>query len=89
MGARYYLISAATIATTVAALAIPASAQPFSETVGSWGYGGYGAFRTVLWVLILTAFIFGITWRVWAEKHGRSSEGRSGALDGLEKKRNS
>ena len=38
MGKRYYLVSAAAIA-TMAALAIPASAQPFSETMGSWGYG--------------------------------------------------
>ena len=70
MGKRYYLVSAAAIA-TMAALAIPASAQPFSETMGSWGYGGYGAFRTVLWVLILIAFIFGITWRVWTKKTDR------------------
>jgi hypothetical protein len=62
----YYLVSAAAIATMVAALAVPANAQPFSEMMGSWGYGGYGAFHMVLWVLILIALIFGIVWgRTW------------------------
>jgi uncharacterized membrane protein len=65
----YYLVSAAAIATMVAALAVPANAQPFSEMMGSWGYGGYGAFHMVLWVLILIALIFGIVWRVWTEKN--------------------
>jgi hypothetical protein len=45
----HYLVSAAAIATMVAALAVPANAQPFSEMMGSWGYGGYGAFHMVLW----------------------------------------
>jgi hypothetical protein len=33
----YYLVSAAAIATMVAAFAVPASAQPFSGMMGSWG----------------------------------------------------
>ena len=61
----YYLVSAAAIATMVAAFAVPASAQPFSSVIGSWGYGGYGAFHMVLWVLIVIAFILGVVWRVW------------------------
>jgi uncharacterized membrane protein len=65
-----YLVTAIAIATIVAALAFPASAQPFSEVMGSWGYGGYGAFHMVLWVLILIALIFGVVWRVWIAKHG-------------------
>ena len=32
--------------------------------MGSWGYGGYGAFPMVLWFLILIALIFGIILRV-------------------------
>ena len=32
----YYLVSAAVIATMVAAFAVPASAQPFSSVMGSW-----------------------------------------------------
>jgi uncharacterized membrane protein len=83
----YYLVRAAAIATMVAAFAAPANAQPFSSVMGSWGYGGYGAFHMVLWVFILIAFIFGIIWRVWAAKHGSASARRSAALDGLEKKR--
>ena len=55
-----YFVSAAAIATGVAAFAVPASAQPFSGVMGSWGYGGYGAFHMVLWVLILIALIFGV-----------------------------
>ena len=39
----YYLVSAAAI--IVVALAGQAHAQPFSEMIGSWGYGGYGAFH--------------------------------------------
>ena len=66
----YYLVSAAAIATMVATLAVPASAQPFSEMIGNWGYGGYGAFHTVLWILILIALIFGIVWRVWIRGGG-------------------
>jgi uncharacterized membrane protein len=77
----YYLVSAVAIATMVAALAVPASAQPFSEVMGSWGYGGYGAFHMVLWVLILIGLIFGVVWRVWIAKHRRSA-----ALDVAEKK---
>ena len=84
-----YLVSTAIIAIMVAALANPAGAQPFSETMGSWGYGGYRAFRTVLWVIILIALIFGIIWRVRSGKHRSASEGRSDALHGLEKKQNS
>ncbi|MGA8821323.1 MAG: hypothetical protein WB613_00700 [Pseudolabrys sp.] len=64
MRKSYYPVSAATIATFVAAFAVPASAQPFSQMMGSWGYGGYGAFHMVLWVLILVAFIFGVVWRL-------------------------
>ena len=60
----YYLVSAAAIATMVAAFAVPVSAQPFSSVMGSWGYGGYGAFHMVLWVLIVIAFILGVVWRV-------------------------
>jgi hypothetical protein len=46
----YYLVSAAAIATIVAAWrAGPCSI--FSEMMGSWGYGGYGAFHVVLWAL--------------------------------------
>jgi len=48
--AQVTLVSVAAIATMVAAFAVPASAQPFSEMIGSWGYGGYGAFHMVLWV---------------------------------------
>ena len=66
----YYLVSTAAIATIVAALVDQAHAQPFSEMIGSWGYGGYGAFHMVLWVLILLALILGIAWRVRAAKHG-------------------
>ena len=65
----YYLVSAAAIATIVVALTGQAHAQPFSEMIGSWGYGGYGAFHMVLWVLILLGLILGIAWRVWAAKH--------------------
>ena len=69
MSKLYYLVSAAAIATIVAAFAGRAHAQPFSEMMGSWGYGGYGAFHVVLWALILLALILGIAWRVWAAKH--------------------
>lgn len=63
----YYLVSAAAI--IVVALAGQAHAQPFSEMIGSWGYGGYGAFHMVLWILILFALILGIAWRFWAARH--------------------
>jgi hypothetical protein len=63
------ILSRQCIATMVAAFAVPASAQPFSEMIGSWGYGGYGAFHMVLWVIILIAFIFGVLWRMWTAKH--------------------
>jgi hypothetical protein len=65
----YYLVSVAAFATMVAAFAAPPSAQPISGMIGSWGYGGYGAFHMVLWVHILIAFIFGVLWRVWTAKH--------------------
>jgi hypothetical protein len=68
----YYLVSAAAIATMIAAFAVPASAQPFSRMMGSWGYGGYGAFHMALWVLIVIAFILGVVWRVW---HGTRRNG--------------
>ena len=71
-----YLVTAIAIATIVAALAVPACAQPFSEVMGSWGYGGYGAFHMVLWVLILIALIFGVVWRVWIAKHGTGASPR-------------
>ena len=66
----YYLVSAAAVAIMVAAFAVPASAQPFSEMMGSRGYGGYGAFHLVIWVLILIAIVFGVVWRVWTAKRG-------------------
>ena len=62
----YYLVSAAAI--IVVALAGQAHAQPFSEMIGSWGYGGYGAFHMVLWILILFALILGIAWRFLGRK---------------------
>ena len=53
--------------------------------IGSWGYGGYGAFPMVLWFLILIALIFGIILRVGC-KYGGTSARRSGALDEIEKR---
>ncbi len=72
----YYLVSAAAIATIVVALTSQAHAQPFSEMIGSWGYGGYGAFHMVLWILILFALILGIAWRFWAAKQRTASPPR-------------
>jgi hypothetical protein len=61
----YYLVRAAAIATMVAAFAAPANAQPFSSVMGSWGYGGYGAFHMVLWVFILIAFAMNNGYRIF------------------------
>jgi hypothetical protein len=33
------------VSATATTFAVLANAQPFSSVVGSWGYGGYGAFH--------------------------------------------
>jgi len=29
-----------------------------------WGYGGYGPFHTVIWIILGIAFVAGIVWRL-------------------------
>jgi hypothetical protein len=33
-------------------------------TLDSWGYGGYGLFHMVVWIILGIAFVAGITWRL-------------------------
>ena len=79
----YCLVSAA-----ASTFAVPANAQPFSSVMGSWGYGGYGAFHAVLWVMVLIALILGIIWRVRAAKRDSATAGRSAVPDELETRNN-
>jgi hypothetical protein len=30
----------------------------------SWGYGGYGPFHTVIWIILAIAFVIGMAWRL-------------------------
>jgi hypothetical protein len=30
----------------------------------SWGYGGYGPIRTIIWIILVIAIVAGIVWRV-------------------------
>ena len=32
--------------------------------VDSWGYGGYGPFHVIVWIILVIAFLAGVTWRV-------------------------
>jgi hypothetical protein len=29
-----------------------------------WGYGGYGPIHMIIWIILVIAFVAGITWRV-------------------------
>jgi hypothetical protein len=29
-----------------------------------WGYGGYGPFHTVVWIILAVAFVAGMAWRL-------------------------
>jgi hypothetical protein len=32
--------------------------------VDSWGYGGYGPFHMIIWIILVIAFVTGVVWRV-------------------------
>jgi hypothetical protein len=32
--------------------------------VDSWGYGGYGPFHMIIWIILVIAFVAGVVWRV-------------------------
>ena len=32
--------------------------------VDPWGYGGYGPFHVIVWIILVIAFLAGVTWRV-------------------------
>jgi hypothetical protein len=32
--------------------------------VDPWGYGGYGPFHLIVWIILVIAFLAGVTWRV-------------------------
>jgi len=86
----YHLVSAAAIAAMIAVFVIPADAQPYGPgMMDGWGYGGYGPFHMVFWVLILIAIIFGVVWLVRAvvapTQHNASAR-RSAGLDALEER---
>ena len=34
------------------------------ETMDSWGYGGYGPFHTVIWIILGIVIVAGIVWRI-------------------------
>jgi hypothetical protein len=34
----------------------------------SWGYGGYGPFHMVIWIILAIAFVVGMAWRLRSER---------------------
>jgi uncharacterized membrane protein len=32
--------------------------------VDPWGYGGYGPIHTIIWIVLVIAFVVGVMWRV-------------------------
>jgi uncharacterized membrane protein len=32
--------------------------------VDPWGYGGYGPIHTIIWIILVIAFVTGVMWRV-------------------------
>jgi hypothetical protein len=32
--------------------------------VDPWGYGGYGPDHMIIWIILVTAFLVGVVWRV-------------------------
>ena len=35
--------------------------------VEPWGYGDYGPFHMIIWIILVIAFVAGVTWRVVQE----------------------
>ena len=33
-------------------------------TMEPWGYGGYGQFRMVVWIILAIAVVAGVVWRL-------------------------
>ena len=32
--------------------------------VDPWGYGGYGPFHMIMWIILIIVFMAGVAWRV-------------------------
>jgi hypothetical protein len=41
--------------------------------VDSWGYGGYGPFHTMVWIILVIAFVAGVVWRVVRAQQKKSN----------------
>jgi len=34
-------------------------------TMEPWGYGGYGEFHLIVWIIFAIALVAGLVWRLW------------------------
>jgi len=58
--------------------------------MGGYGYGGYGLFHMIFWVVALVAIVFGVVWLVRSLAPAASAHNapmkRAGGLDILEQR---
>jgi len=39
----------------------------------SWGYGGYGPFHMIIWIILVIAFVAAVVWRVVRAQQKKSN----------------
>jgi len=40
----------------------------------SWGYGGYGPFHMIIWIILVIAFVAAVVWRVVRAQQKNNSQ---------------